>query len=103
MRALDRHDGEQVHVRAHFGDLDGRGESGESATNDNDSGISCHVVSFHHRDTENSISCFEPPCPCDSVVNSFFISLCTNPSRLQRADMVAAAWSGTQSALPVRR
>ena len=44
VRALDRDDGEQVHVAAGFGDLDDGGKPGETSANDDDSG--CAAMRF---------------------------------------------------------
>ncbi len=43
VRALDRHDGEQVDASAHFGDFDGSGESRQPAADHDDFRIGCHL------------------------------------------------------------
>jgi hypothetical protein len=43
MRALDRHDGEQINLRAHFSDLDDGGEACQAAAHYDDF-RSCHAV-----------------------------------------------------------
>src|SRR6266498_3529774 len=53
VRALDRHDGEQVHVPAHFGDLDSCGKSSESATDHDDFWISCHLDELFTTETRS--------------------------------------------------
>src|SRR5262249_60589814 len=42
MRALDWDYGEQVHMPAHFGNLDDRREPGKAAADNDDFWISCH-------------------------------------------------------------
>ena len=44
VRALDRHDGKQIDLAAHFGDLDSGREARQSAADDDDSWI-CHCNS----------------------------------------------------------
>src|SRR5581483_1217661 len=46
MRTFDGHDREKVDVATHFGDLDRGRESGESATDNDDCGISWHLLFF---------------------------------------------------------
>ena len=44
VRPLYRHDGKQIHVAAHFSDLDGRRQAREPATHHDDSRSSCHRI-----------------------------------------------------------
>src|SRR6185437_7612589 len=49
MRALHRHNREQIDMPAGFGDLDGRGEPRKAATYDNDFRISHKILKFRNR------------------------------------------------------
>ena len=46
VRALDRHDGKQIDLRAHLGDLDGGGKASQAAADHDDLRIICHYTRY---------------------------------------------------------
>src|SRR3954454_5087616 len=66
MRALDRHNGKQIHMAAHFGDLNDGRQPCEPATHDDDFWITCHLV--------ESNSCNEDPGPGNINHSSDYLS-----------------------------